>query len=256
RSTKKKKPQFSNTRCEITIDDPDQVWINSHAQCSAPGALESIDLSFLFTRPGELNSPDPVHREFPIQSSKVVESSHVSQSSQSSPVESEVAPSKLQAMSQYYLQAVARRCSALLNVPDFMKNSISLQEDLQEEDNFQATLGVYEIAVDEDCPDNNPEPENEEDPAEQYASGIKRFDEPTSAIEEPTKEINLGTEDDPKAVLISANLSPEEEAALVDVLKEYRDSFAWTYEDMPGLDSNLVEHHLPLKPGAKPVKQK
>src|SRR5262249_45356707 len=159
---------------------PDQVWINSHAQCSIPGAPESLDLSFLLTELGELNSPDPVHIECPIQSSRVVESSQLSQSSPSSPIESEAAPSKLQSMSQYYLQAVARKCSALINVPEFMKNSIALQEDLQEEDNFQATLGVYEIAVDEDCPDDNSEPENEEDPAEQYASGIRRFDEPTS----------------------------------------------------------------------------
>jgi len=40
------------------------------------------------------------------------------------------------------------------------------------------------------------------------------------------------------------------------VLKDYPDEFAWSYEDMPGLDSNLVEHRLVLKPGASPVKQK
>jgi len=75
-------------------------------------------------------------------------------------------------------------------------------------------------------------------------------------VEESTKEINLGTEDEPRTILVSASLSPEEETTLVDVLREYKDSFAWTHEDMPGLDSNLVEHHLPLKLGAKPVKQK
>src|SRR5262249_20043033 len=170
--------------------------------------------------------------------------------------ESEVAPSKLQAKFQYYLQAVARKCSALSEVSDFINNSIVLQEDLHvdEADITQATLGVYEIDIDEECPEN--EPEEEEDPARQYVSGIKRFDEYTSAVEEPTKEINLGTEEDPRVILVSANLSQEEEAAIVEVLWEYKDSFAWTYEDMPGLDPELVEHHLPLKPGAKPVKQK
>ncbi|KAJ9694023.1 hypothetical protein PVL29_009818 [Vitis rotundifolia] len=34
------------------------------------------------------------------------------------------------------------------------------------------------------------------------------------------------------------------------------DVFAWSYEDMPGLDPSIVQHHLPLLPHAKPVKQK
>ena len=54
----------------------------------------------------------------------------------------------------------------------------------------------------------------------------KRFDEPTSVVEEPTKEINLGTKDDPQTVIISLNLNPEEESALIKVLKEYKDTFA------------------------------
>src|SRR5262249_49870070 len=138
------------------------------------------------------------------QSSQVAESSQASQSSQLNQLEllqSGVAPSKLQAKFQYYLQAVARRCSALSEVSDFMKNSITLQEDLLEDaDDTQATLGVYEIDVDKECPEN--ELEEEEDPASQYVSGVKRFDEPTSAVEEPTKEINLGTEEDPRVILV------------------------------------------------------
>ena len=75
-------------------------------------------------------------------------------------------------------------------------------------------------------------------------------------MKEPTKEINLGTENDPQTVIISLNLNPEEESTLIQVLKEYKDTFAWTYEDKPGLDPALVEHRLPIKPGAKAVKQK
>ena len=104
-----------------------------------------------------------------------------------------------------------------------------------------------------------PEEENdddykEEDPAKIYSTGEKRFDEPTSAVEEPTKEINLGTENDPRTVIISLNLNSEEESALIQVLKEYKDTFAWTYKDMPGLDHALVEHRLLIKSGAKAIK--
>ena len=34
------------------------------------------------------------------------------------------------------------------------------------------------------------------------------------------------------------------------------DVFAWSYEDMPGLDPTIVQHHLPILPYARPVKQK
>ena len=45
-------------------------------------------------------------------------------------------------------------------------------------------------------------------------------------------------------------------AVLVSILKEYSDGFAWSYEDMPGLDASLVEHRLILKPKVKPRKQR
>uniref|UniRef100_A0A151UEW0 Transposon Ty3-I Gag-Pol polyprotein n=1 Tax=Cajanus cajan TaxID=3821 RepID=A0A151UEW0_CAJCA len=41
----------------------------------------------------------------------------------------------------------------------------------------------------------------------------------------------------------------------MQVLHEYKDCFAWDYEEMPGLDQNLVEHRLPMILGKKPVKQ-
>ena len=43
---------------------------------------------------------------------------------------------------------------------------------------------------------------------------------------------------------------------MIDVLRSYLDVFAWSYEDMPGLDPTIVQHHLPILPHARPVKQK
>ena len=43
---------------------------------------------------------------------------------------------------------------------------------------------------------------------------------------------------------------------LIELLKEYVDIFAWSYQDMLGLDTDIVEHHLSLKPECLPVKQK
>ncbi|XP_050881388.1 uncharacterized protein LOC127084911, partial [Lathyrus oleraceus] len=40
------------------------------------------------------------------------------------------------------------------------------------------------------------------------------------------------------------------------LLHEYVDVFAWSYQDMPGLDTDIVVHKLPLQPDCPPVKQK
>ena len=58
-----------------------------------------------------------------------------------------------------------------------------------------------------------------DDPAKMYSTSEKRFDEPTSAVEEPIKEINLGTKNDPQNIIISLNLTLKEERALVEILK-------------------------------------
>ncbi|XP_050877512.1 uncharacterized protein LOC127081282 [Lathyrus oleraceus] len=40
------------------------------------------------------------------------------------------------------------------------------------------------------------------------------------------------------------------------MLREFMDIFAWSYQDMPGLDTYIVVHRLPLKEECPPVKQK
>jgi len=44
-------------------------------------------------------------------------------------------------------------------------------------------------------------------------------------------ECNLGTEEDPKWVKLSSNLSEEQSDEYVRLLKELPDVFSWTYED-------------------------
>nr|KYP61405.1 Gypsy retrotransposon integrase-like protein 1 [Cajanus cajan] len=43
---------------------------------------------------------------------------------------------------------------------------------------------------------------------------------------------------------------------LIRLLHDYKDVFAWSYQDMLGLDTSIVEHKLPLKPECPPVKRK
>ncbi|KAM1468070.1 hypothetical protein ACFX2I_033092 [Malus domestica] len=39
------------------------------------------------------------------------------------------------------------------------------------------------------------------------------------------------------------------------LLTEFKDCFAWSYHEMPGLDRTLVEHELRIKPECKPFRQ-
>ena len=43
---------------------------------------------------------------------------------------------------------------------------------------------------------------------------------------------------------------------LINLLQEYSDVFAWSYQDMLGLDTNIVVHCLPLREECAPIKQK
>ncbi|KAI8538534.1 hypothetical protein RHMOL_Rhmol09G0111000 [Rhododendron molle] len=67
---------------------------------------------------------------------------------------------------------------------------------------------------------------------------------------------NIGSKNEPKMVKIGAKLSSQESEKLILLLKEYKDVFAWSYEDMPGIDPKIVQHKIPLHPDAKPIKQK
>ena len=40
------------------------------------------------------------------------------------------------------------------------------------------------------------------------------------------------------------------------MLHEYVEIFVWSYEDMPGLDTNIVVYCLLMKEGCTPIKQK
>ena len=51
-------------------------------------------------------------------------------------------------------------------------------------------------------------------------------------------------------------LTSSEKDALVALLTEFKEVFAWSYEDMPGIDTNIVQHCIPTNPTMKLVKQK
>jgi len=65
----------------------------------------------------------------------------------------------------------------------------------------------------------------------------------------------VGSQDHPKPISISENLSFIEREELIPLIREYIDVFAWNYGDIHGLDSQITMHRLNVKPGIKPVIQ-
>ncbi|GKV21559.1 hypothetical protein SLEP1_g31529 [Rubroshorea leprosula] len=83
----------------------------------------------------------------------------------------------------------------------------------------------------------------------------KAFEDGGQATTDELKQRNLGIEDDPRPIFLSALLSLEEEVRYVQLFDEYKDVFAWSYKEMPGLDPKVVVHRLAVKHGLRPVKQ-
>ncbi len=75
-------------------------------------------------------------------------------------------------------------------------------------------------------------------------------------IENETIKVNLGTSENPKEVKIGLTLSSKEQEELTKLLKEFPKVFPWSYEDMPGIDPDIVQHWIPTLPEVRPVKQK
>ncbi|KAL0340428.1 UNVERIFIED_CONTAM: hypothetical protein Sradi_4559600 [Sesamum radiatum] len=104
---------------------------------------------------------------------------------------------------------------------------------------------TYHITLIED---GEGEEEDAEDAPAELEEGIK------ATIDE-LKEVNLGDIENPRPIYISASLTHGEEGTYVALLHEFKDVFAWSYKEMPGLDPKVAVHHLSVKKGARPVKQ-
>ena len=60
--------------------------------------------------------------------------------------------------------------------------------------------------------------------------------------------LNMGINEQPKNISISHDLTPEERENFERILTKRKVVFAWSYEDMLGLDRKIAEHHSPTYP--------
>ena len=75
---------------------------------------------------------------------------------------------------------------------------------------------------------------------------------PTEALE----DIPLDEDDPGKSTIIGADLEGKIKKGLICFLRENIDMFAWSHEDMPGIDPSVITHRLNVYPSSKPVRQK
>ncbi|KAI5394763.1 hypothetical protein KIW84_061398 [Lathyrus oleraceus] len=113
-------------------------------------------------------------------------------------------------------------------------------------------------SYDFDNPIYHAEEEGEEDCElpEELARLLKQEEKVIQPHEEQIEVVNLGTDEVRKEVKVGAALEASVKSRMVALLKEYVDIFAWSYQDMPGLDTDIVVHKLPLRADCPPVKQK
>jgi len=69
------------------------------------------------------------------------------------------------------------------------------------------------------------------------------------------KELNLGTPEDPRPIYVSSLLTSEEDKEYFNLLREYKDVFAWSYQEIPGLDPKVAVHRRSIRKGVSPKKQ-
>ena len=74
--------------------------------------------------------------------------------------------------------------------------------------------------------------------------------EPTEALE----DISLDEDNPERCTRFEADLEGKTKKDLIRFLKKNIDVFAWSYEDMPGIDPSVITHCLNVCPSSKPVR--
>jgi hypothetical protein len=73
---------------------------------------------------------------------------------------------------------------------------------------------------------------------------------------EEIEDCDVGITKEPRIVKLSKYLPPEIKRKYKDLVGQYKDVFAWSYDELRTYDTSVIEHKIPLKPGIKPFRQK
>ncbi|RDX93092.1 hypothetical protein CR513_24685, partial [Mucuna pruriens] len=123
-------------------------------------------------------------------------------------------------------------------------------------ENFRQ-INKADLALDD--VDKSSRKDEEEETEEEALNELERLlEQERPKLQSGTKEleiINLDKGGETREIHIGKLILSDFKQRLTELLKEYEDIFAWSYRDMPGLDTAIIEHRLPLIPNAIPIRQ-
>ncbi|XP_039686960.1 uncharacterized protein [Medicago truncatula] len=73
--------------------------------------------------------------------------------------------------------------------------------------------------------------------------------------QDPLEEIDLGDGTVKRPTYVSVKIPEKFKCQIAELLRKYKDCFAWDYNEMSGLKREVVELKLPIRQDKKPVKQ-
>ncbi|XP_055824288.1 uncharacterized protein LOC129892753 [Solanum dulcamara] len=91
---------------------------------------------------------------------------------------------------------------------------------------------------------------------EHLTEELKQFEEQCKPNQEKTEAVNLGNDECIKETRISVHLAKAQRMELINLLREYIDIFAWSYDDVSGFSKDIISHKLSISSDCSPVKQK
>ena len=72
----------------------------------------------------------------------------------------------------------------------------------------------------------------------------KQLEKKIEPMEPILETINLRTDENSHLIEIGSTLNEKENKGLQELLMEFQEVFAWSYEDMPGVDPKIAQHHI------------
>ena len=72
----------------------------------------------------------------------------------------------------------------------------------------------------------------------------KQLEKKIEPMEPILETINLGNDENPRLIKIGLTLNEGERKDLKELLIKFQELFAWSYEDMPGIDLEIAQHHI------------
>ncbi|KAK1265299.1 hypothetical protein QJS04_geneDACA014994 [Acorus gramineus] len=112
-----------------------------------------------------------------------------------------VKPSRSQ-VPDHIINQIKGHSETIFGLKKFESKAVIKEPDLDNLENIDDGLGVLEICDEDD--------EQEEDISQEFEQSLQKFDERAEEADEKVEELNLGTNVNPKIVLISAKLKPNE----------------------------------------------